>query len=110
MVGEKGGRGANLEALLTKVISYKLALVFLPVDYSVLFLKVNHVNQGLPYKEKMQVVAMSATVGNLKELSTFLDAELFTENFRPVKLVEHVVVGNDICEVRGTGASVVEER
>ena len=32
MVGEKGGRGANLEALLTKVISYKLALVFLPVD------------------------------------------------------------------------------
>merc|ERR1719341_439237 len=89
MVGEKGGRGANLEALLTKV---------------------KHVNQGLPYKEKMQVVAMSATVGNLKELSTFLEAELFTENFRPVKLVEHVVVGNDICEVRGTGASVVEER
>ena len=31
MVGEKGGRGANLEALLTKVISYKLTLVFLPV-------------------------------------------------------------------------------
>ena len=31
MVGEKGGRGANLEALLTKVISYKLVLVFQPV-------------------------------------------------------------------------------
>ena len=69
-----------------------------------------HVNQGLQYKEKMQVVAMSATVGNLEELSTFLDAELFTQDFRPVKLVEHVVVGNDILEVRGTGASVVEER
>ena len=67
-------------------------------------------NQGLQYKEKMQVVAMSATVGNLEELSTFLDAELFTQDFRPVKLVEHVVVGNDILEVRGTGASVVEER
>ena len=67
-------------------------------------------NQGLQYKEKMQVVAMSATVGNLEELSTFLDAELFTQDFRPVKLVEHIVVGNDILEVRGTGASVVEER
>ena len=67
-------------------------------------------NHGLPYKEKMQVVAMSATVGNLEELSTFLDAELFTENFRPVKLVEHVVVGSDILEVRGTGANVNEER
>ena len=31
MVGEKGGRGANLEALLTKVISYKMALMFQPV-------------------------------------------------------------------------------
>ena len=67
-------------------------------------------NQGVSYKEKMQVVAMSATVGNLKELSIFLDAELFTENFRPVKLVEHVVVGSDVLEVRGTGASIVEER
>ena len=56
------------------------------------------------------MVAMSATVGNLEELSTFLDAELFTENFRPVKLVEHVVVGSDILEVRGTGANVNEER
>ena len=67
-------------------------------------------NQGVSHKEKMQVVAMSATVGNLKELSIFLNAELFTENFRPVKLVEHVVLGSDVLEVRGTGASVVEER
>ena len=83
---------------------------FAPRVDGVLFLQVKHVNQDLPNKEKMQVVAMSATVGNLKELSTFLDAELFTEDFRPVKLVEHVVVGSDILEVRGTGASVVEER
>ena len=69
-----------------------------------------YVNQGVSLKEKMQVVAMSATVGNLKELSIFLDAELFTENFRPVKLLEHVVVGSDVLEVRGTGASTVEER
>ena len=69
-----------------------------------------YVNQGLASKEKIQVIAMSATVGNLKELSIFLDAELFTENFRPVTLVEHVVVGNDVLEVRGTGTSTVEER
>ena len=67
-------------------------------------------NQSLSYKEKMQVVAMSATVGNLEEVSRFLDAELFTESFRPVKLVEHIVVGSDVLEVRGTGASAVEER
>ena len=50
--------------------------------------QVKHVNQGLPYKEKMQVVAMSATEGNLEELSSFLEAEPITENFQPVKLVE----------------------
>ena len=108
MVGEKGGRGANLEALLTKVCDLSNCTA-VHCNFH-LFLQVKHVNQGLPHKEKMQVVAMSATVGNLKELSTFLDAELFTEEFRPVKLVEHVVVGSDILEVRGTGASVVEER
>ena len=108
MVGEKGGRGANLEALLTKVCDLSNCAAVNSNFF--LFLQVKHVNQGLPHKEKMQVVAMSATVGNLKELSTFLDAELFTEEFRPVKLVEHVVVGSDILEVRGNGASVVEER
>ena len=56
------------------------------------------------------MVAMSATVGNLKELSTFLDAELFTKDFRPVQLVEHLVLGTDVLEVRGTGAYTNEER
>ena len=110
MVGEKGGRGANLEALLTKVIGHSLCFGISHIFDGFLFLQVKHVNQGVSYKEKMQVVAMSATVGNLKELSIFLDAELFTENFRPVKLVEHVVVGSDVLEVRGPGASTVEER
>ena len=72
--------------------------------------QVKHVNYSSPVKERIQVVAMSATVGNLKELSTFLDAELFTKDFRPVQLVEHLVIGTDVLEVRGTGAYTNEER
>ena len=74
------------------------------------YVQVKHVNYGLPAEERIQVVAMSATVGNLKELSTFLDAELFTKDFRPVQLVEHLVIGTDVLEVRGTGAYTNEER
>ena len=105
MVGEKGGRGSNLEALITKV-------TFSGVEHNNwdCYVQVKHVNYSSPAKERIQVVAMSATVGNLKELSTFLDAELFTKDFRPVQLVEHLVIGTDVLEVRGTGAYTNEER
>ena len=105
MVGEKGGRGSNLEALITKV-------TFSGVEHKNwdCYVQVKHVNYASPAKERIQVVAMSATVGNLKELSTFLDAELFTKDFRPVQLVEHLVIGTDVLEVRGTGAYTNEER
>ena len=69
-----------------------------------------HLNRSLEQQERLQVVAMSATVGNLKELAAFLQAELFTDNFRPVELKEHLVVGRQVMEVRGSGASTVEER
>ena len=105
MVGEKGGRGSNLEALITKV-------TFSGVEHNNwdCYVQVKHVNCSSPATERIQVVAMSATVGNLKELSTFLDAELFTKDFRPVQLVEHLVIGTDVLEVRGTGAYTNEER
>lgn len=39
---------------------------------------------------------MSATIGNLKEISAFLDAELYVRNFRPVDIKEYVKCENGI--------------
>lgn len=68
MIGEES-RGANLESFLAKLKYMN-----------------NRQEAGI------QVVSMSATVGNLMELSRFLDAELFTDSWRPVKLEEYVKV------------------
>ena len=75
MLGE-GDRGANLESLLIKVM---------------------HVSTQKTLN--IRLVAMSATVGNLPELASFLRAELFTDNFRPVELQEHVKVDSDIIKI-----------
>ena len=78
MLGE-GDRGANLESLLVKSM---------------------HVSRERSFE--IQLVAMSATVGNLKELAFFLQAELFTDNFRPVELEEFVKVESDIVKIDKT--------
>ena len=40
----------------------------------------------------IQMISMSATVGNLRELSVFLESELYTDSWRPVQLHEHIKV------------------
>ncbi len=55
--------------------------------------------------ERIQLIAMSATVGNLRELAHFLSAELFTDDWRPVRLEEFVKVGRDIFQVARGGSS-----
>jgi POLQ-like helicase len=73
MLGEPT-RGAHLECLVTKV---------------------KHINKSteLTKRSRIQLIAMSATVGNLAELARFLDhAELFTDAWRPVQLEEYVKV------------------
>jgi len=39
---------------------------------------------------------MSATIGNLKEIAQFLNAETYSQNFRPVEIMEYVKCENDI--------------
>ncbi|CAG0914961.1 unnamed protein product [Notodromas monacha] len=68
MLGESG-RGATLEALLTKLLFSAPGL---------------------------QIVGMSATIGNLEELGKFLRAFVFRQKFRPVELREYVVVGSEV--------------
>lgn len=46
-----------------------------------------------------QLVGMSATLPNLDDLASFLRAEVFSSDFRPVKLTERVKVGDKIYTV-----------
>ena len=47
----------------------------------------------------IQLLAMSATVGNIQDLAHWLHAELFVTDFRPVKLVERVVAAGEMFDV-----------
>ncbi|NXF51357.1 HELQ Helicase, partial [Oceanites oceanicus] len=71
MLGE-GSRGATLEITLAKIL----------------------------YTSKnTQIVGMSATLNNVGDLQKFLQAEYYTNNFRPVELKEYVKIQDTIYAV-----------
>ncbi|KAG5320009.1 HELQ Helicase, partial [Acromyrmex heyeri] len=72
LLGESGGRGATLEGLLTKVMFFS---------------------------DIIRLIGMSATIGNLKEIAQFLNADMYSQNFRPVKITEYVKCENDMWVV-----------
>ncbi|XP_019857706.1 PREDICTED: helicase POLQ-like [Amphimedon queenslandica] len=47
----------------------------------------------------VQLVGMSATLSNLHEIASFMRAELFTGNFRPVELNEYIKLGQSIYSI-----------
>lgn len=76
-----GSRGATLETLLTKAMFIQAGI---------------------------QIVGMSATIGNLSEIAQFLNADVYCRDFRPVELTEYIKCGADILEVV-PNAKTVEE-
>lgn len=48
----------------------------------------------------IQIVGMSATIGNLKELAKYLDADIYHKDFRPVELTEYIKCGRDLLEIK----------
>ena len=44
----------------------------------------------------LQIIALSATIGNPEELAEWLDAELVIDNWRPVKLKKGIYFDNKI--------------
>ncbi|NWY37077.1 HELQ Helicase, partial [Sylvia atricapilla] len=71
MLGE-GSRGAILEITLAKIL------------YT---------------SKKTQIIGMSATLNNVGDLQKFLQAEYYTNNFRPVELKEYIKVQDTIYAV-----------
>ncbi|KAL9703505.1 hypothetical protein quinque_007023 [Culex quinquefasciatus] len=80
MIGEDR-RGVHLEVLLTKVKAIQAGI---------------------------QVVGMSATIGNLDEIARFMEADIYCRDFRPVELQEYVKCGTDLFEIN-TKARTLEE-
>uniref|UniRef100_A0A8B9P6G4 Helicase POLQ-like n=1 Tax=Apteryx owenii TaxID=8824 RepID=A0A8B9P6G4_APTOW len=73
MLGE-GSRGAVLEMTLAKIL----------------------------YTSKnTQIIGMSATLNNVGDLQKFLQADYYTNNFRPVELKEYIKIRDTIYEVDG---------
>uniref|UniRef100_A0A4W5KS46 Helicase POLQ-like n=1 Tax=Hucho hucho TaxID=62062 RepID=A0A4W5KS46_9TELE len=71
MLGD-GSRGAIIEMTLAKV---------------------------LYISKSTQIIGMSATLGNVQDIQTFLKAENYTNDFRPVELKEYVKLKDSIYEV-----------
>ncbi|NXY64556.1 HELQ Helicase, partial [Callaeas wilsoni] len=74
MLGE-GSRGAILEITLAKIL------------YT---------------SKKTQIIGMSATLNNVGDLQKFLQAEYYTNNFRPVEIKEYIKIGDTIYAVDST--------
>ncbi|XP_055500258.1 DNA polymerase theta [Leucoraja erinacea] len=81
-------RGYLLELLLTKIL-----YVTRKREKS---RKISTEEQRL--SDGIQIVGMSATLPNLGTVATWLNAELYCTDFRPVPLMEHVKIGNNIYD------------
>lgn len=54
----------------------------------------------------IQIVGMSATIGNLNELATFMNADIYHKDFRPIELREHIKSGLEILEIKKNAQTI----
>ena len=52
-------------------------------------------------KVSIQMIALSATIGNIRVLSNWFDANLYQSAFRPVPLTEYIVAGEEVLTTKG---------
>lgn len=120
MVGDSG-RGYLLELLLTKIryISQKqnttgsvhILFFFILPDFFHDFsdfssAKCANVSFCRSLSEGVQIIGMSATLPNLSLLASWLGAELYQTDYRPVPLQEHLKVA---CNIYDQSLSVVRQ-
>ena len=97
MLGTGDSRGANLEILLTKLLylAKGLSLFFF---YLFLCLSLSFF-VCLVLLDDIRIVGMSATLSNVHDLCRFIDAELYTNQFRPVELIEYVKLDKSLYKM-----------
>ncbi|XP_057553521.1 DNA polymerase theta [Hippopotamus amphibius kiboko] len=85
MLGDSN-RGYLLELLLTKICYITRKSASCQADLA------------SPLSNAVQIVGMSATLPNLELVASWLNAELYHTDFRPVPLLESVKIGNSIYD------------
>jgi len=68
----------------------------------VMLSKLNFLQATKP-KPTIQLIAMSATLPNLRELAVWLDACLYVTDFRPVEVKEYIKIGLDLVPCGAPG-------
>ena len=100
-------RGYLLEILLSKIkfIAYQLNLLAEKKKKDTLEAKSSSSSSlsSSPNKFNIQVIALSATIGNAESLAKWIHADFYSTNFRPTPLNEYIKAGNDIFHSDGKG-------
>lgn len=61
--------------------------------------KLLETNSHLSFSDDAQIIAMSATIGNLNEIGKFLNAYVYTHDFRPVELIQFVKCEDSVYRI-----------